>query len=222
MILHRVLLHRSRPRLLAVFFLVLLAGTAWTAARERKRRIPLRDGDVVFQSHMGGQGAAIAQATRSPYTHCGVVVIEHGEPVVWEAVGPVKRTPWAEFLRHGMNGHVVVKRLKVPLTPSERVAFRQRGEALMGLPYDIHFQMDDASIYCSELVHKMYRAAGRSIGKLEHFCDMDLDAPIAHAVLVERFGGAVPCGSEVITPAALFRAPELVTVDSVGAPPAIP
>ena len=43
-----------------------------------------------------------------------------------------------------------------------------------------------------------------------------------HAVLVERFGGAVPCGSEVITPAALFRAPELVTVDSVGAPPAIP
>ena len=80
--------------------------------------------------------------------------------------------------------------------------------------------MDDASIYCSELVYKMYRAGGMEVGALERFCDMDLEAPIAHRVLVERFGDNVPCDAEVITPVSLFRSPLLITVDSVGAPPA--
>ena len=219
----RRLLHRTRPIWFIAFFALLFAGTAWTSAQEKKRAaVVLRDGDVVFQSHMGGQGAAIAQATHATYTHCGIVLIENGEPIVWEAVGPVKRTPWKEFLRHGEAGHVVVKRPKEPLDAAHLAALKQMGEAMMGRPYDIHFQLDDERIYCSELVYKMYRAAGREVGSLERFCDMDLDAPIAHAVLVERFGATIPCDSKVITPAALFRAPQFVTVDSVGAPPAIP
>ncbi|MBK8341036.1 MAG: hypothetical protein IPK99_14025 [Flavobacteriales bacterium] len=171
---------------------------------------------------MGGQGAAIAQATHSPYTHCGIVFMESGEPMVWEAVGPVKRTPWKEFMHHGQGDHYVVKRPRAPITPAEVAELKEAGSVMMGRPYDIHFQMDDERIYCSELVYKMYTAAGRTVGTLERFCDMDLEAPIAHEALVERFGGAVPCDSKVITPAALFRAAELVTVDSVGAPPRIP
>jgi hypothetical protein len=138
--------------------------------------------------------------------------------VVWEAVGPVKRTPWREFVRQGEGGHYVVKRLSKPADAASLSTAMRTGEAMMGRPYDTHFQMDDATIYCSELVYKMYRAGGIEVGALERFCDMDLDAPIAHRVLVERFGSDIPCDSQVITPASLFRSPLLITVDSVGAP----
>ena len=204
------------------FFAFLYAGTTWVSAQGKRTRNALQDGDVVFQGNMGGQGAAIAQATRSPYTHCGIVFLENGVPMVWEAVGPVKRTPWKEFVHHGQGDHYVVKRPREAVTISEVAEMKKAGMAIMGRPYDIHFQMDDERIYCSELVYKMYTAVGRRIGALERFCDMDLEAPIAHEALVERFGGAVPCDAKVITPAALFRAAELVTVDSVGAPPRIP
>ncbi|MBP6392128.1 MAG: peptidoglycan peptidase [Flavobacteriales bacterium] len=203
-------------------FAVLIATTAAVSTKSKRDGFAFQDGDVVFQGHMSGQGAAIAQATHSPYTHCGIVFLENGVPMVWEAVGPVKRTPWKEFMHHGEGDHYVIKRVRDPLASSEVSELKKAGTAMMGLPYDNHFQMDDERIYCSELVFKMFGAAGRSVGTLERFCDMDLEAPIAHRALVERFGGAVPCDSKVITPAALFRAAELVTVDSVGAPPRIP
>ena len=220
--LHRALF-RLRPLLLFCFFGLLLFGTAWSSAQVKKLTssapTDLRNGDIVFQSSMAGQGLAIAQATRSPYTHCGIVFIENGRPIVWEAVGPVKRTPWKEFVKHGDGGHYVVKRLREPLDPARMAVIVEAGESMMGRPYDIHFQMDDGNIYCSELVYKMYRATEIEVGDLERFCDMDLEAPIAHQVLVERFGDKVPCDAPVITPASLFRSPLLITVDSVGAPP---
>ena len=222
--MHNNPIHRLRPLWFLSFVVIIVTSTAWNSAQEKKSRnaVTFHDGDIVFQSNMAGQGAAIAQATRSPYTHCGIVFIEDGAPVVWEAVGPVKRTPWKEFVRHGSGGHYVVKRMTAALNAQLIDAMKRKGEAMMGLPYDIHFQMDDTTVYCSELVYKMYATIGIEAGTLEDFCSMHLDAPIAHAVLVDRFGGDVPCGSQVITPASLFRWPLLHTVDSIGAPPAIP
>lgn len=215
-----------RPLWLLCFCTLLVIGTGWRTTQEKKSGSSaapaFRDGDIVFQGNMGGQGAAIAQATRSPYTHCGIVFIENGAPVVWEAVGPVKRTSWKEFVRHGTGGHYVVKRLKEPPDARRIDALKRSGEAMMGRPYDIWFQPDDERIYCSELVWKMYRDAGMVVAADERFCDMHLDAPIARTVLVERFGSRVPCESRVVTPAALFRSTLLLTIDSVGAPPAIP
>ena len=132
-----LLIHRMRPIWLLGVFAVILFGTAWSSARMKKLKwsspTPVfQDGDIVFQSSMKGQGAAIAQATRSPYTHCGIVFMEGGEPVVWEAVGPVKRTAWREFVRHGDGGHYVVKRLRAPLDRSRMAPVMQAGEAMMG------------------------------------------------------------------------------------------
>lgn len=181
----------------------------------------LQDGDIVFQCTDGPQCAAIAQATRSPYTHCGIVFLQDGDPFVWEAVGPVRKVPYAEWVRHGLNGHVVVKRLRdpAPLTPEHLAAMRAEGEREMGRPYDIYFDLDDERIYCSELVQKVYeRGADLRIGELERFRDMDLTGEAARHILDERFGTAIPADRQVVTPAALFRSPLLFTVDSIGAP----
>lgn len=183
------------------------------------------DGDIVFQYSGSMQCAAIAQATRSPYTHCGIVFIEHGQPMVWEAVGPVLKTPYIEWMKHGVNDHVVIKRLKdaAPLSVEHVAAMKAEGEKEMGRPYDIRFNMDDDYIYCSELVWKVYeRGAGLRVGTIERFGDMDFSGAEARRVLKERFGNAFPADQEVITPASVFRSPLLYTVDSLNAPPPIP
>lgn len=222
-----------RPFLAIAVLAVSLAAAsmflAWRLPLPEKKRAPitaeLRDGDIVFQYSGSVQCAAIAQATHSPYTHCGVVFIEDGEPVVWEAIGPVLKTPYREWADHGVNHHVVIKRLKdaSPLTPEHIAAMRREGEKEMGRPYDIRFNMDDERIYCSELVWKVYeRGAGLRVGAIERFGDMDFSGAEARRVLKERFGDAFPADQEVITPASLFRSALLYTVDSLNAPPPIP
>lgn len=96
---------------------------------------------------------------------------------------------------------------------------KAEGERAMGRPYDLRFDMDDERIYCSELVQKIYeRGAGVQVGAIERFRDMDLTGPAARRILDERFGDAIPADREVVTPAALFRSPLLLTVDSIGSP----
>ena len=202
-------------------------GRAWRLPEVQKKvgtGAALRDGDIVFQYSGSMQCAAISQATRSPYTHCGIVFIEGGKPMVWEAVGPVRKTPYREWVGHGLNDHVVIKRLKdtSPLSPGHLAAMRAEGEKEMGRPYDIRFNMDEDRIYCSELVWKIYeRGAGVRVGAIERFGDMDFTGAEARRVLKERFGEAFPADQDVITPASIFRSTLLYTVDSVSTPPSV-
>ena len=207
----------------AFFFL------AWRFPPQQKKKggptVELRDGDIVFQYSGSKQCAAIAQATRSPYTHCGIVFIEDGKPMVWEAIGPVLKTAYPEWAKHGVNDHVVIKRLKdaAPLTREHVAAMKAEGEKEMGRPYDLRFNMDDEYIYCSELVWKIYeRGAGLHVGAIERLGNMDFSGAEARRVLKERFGSAFPADQDVITPASIFRSALLFTVDSVGVPSDIP
>ena len=140
---------------LACAAVVLFAWTNGQSTSKAAARAPvLRDGDVVFQYSGSKQCLAIAQATHSPYTHCGIVFFENGRPMVWEAVGPVLKTPYAEWVEHGAEGHVVIKRLRdaAPLDTKTIAAMQHEGEKRMGRPYDVWFVMDEERIYCSELV----------------------------------------------------------------------
>lgn len=202
---------------------------AWRLPAPQKRSGPgaasLHDGDIVFQYSGSMQCKAIAEATHSPYTHCGIVFMEGGRPMVWEAIGPVLKTPYADWVKHGHNGHVVIKRLRdaAPLTAPHLADMKAEGQKEMGRPYDIYFNMDDERIYCSELVWKIYeRGAGLRVGAIERFGDMDFSGAEARRVLKERFGDHFPAQQEVITPAAIFRSPLLYTVDSLSSPPPIP
>jgi hypothetical protein len=190
--------------------------------RKQKGTSELRNGDIVFQHSGSMQCAAVAQATHSPYTHCGIIFIEDGLPVVWEAVGPVMRTPFTQWVEHGVNGHVVVKRLKKGelLTVDVVAAMKAAGERDMGKAYDIYFAPDTELIYCSELVQRIYQAgAGVTIGEVQRFGDMDFSGAEARRVLKDRFGDRFPADQLVVTPASLFRSRLLVTVDSVGVAP---
>ncbi|HZF99362.1 MAG TPA: YiiX/YebB-like N1pC/P60 family cysteine hydrolase, partial [Chitinophagales bacterium] len=68
----------------------------------------LRDGDIVFNTSNSTQSRAIQYATKSSYSHCGIVFFENGKPFVYEAVQPVSKTPLSEWT----TNHYVAKRLK--------------------------------------------------------------------------------------------------------------
>ncbi len=225
------MIHKNRTLSIIVLLtsigIVGFATFARVGGQKRRSADPaiLKEGDIVFQCSVSAQCPAIAQATHSPYTHCGIVFIERGASMVWEAVGPVRKTPYAKWVEHGAGHHVVVKRLRdaAALTSEKIAAMKAEGEREMGRPYDIRFSMDDENIYCSELVWKIYeRGAHIGPGTIERFGDMDFTGPDAKRILKDRFGDRFPADQEVITPASMIRSTLLITVDSVGSPPAIP
>ncbi len=178
----------------------------------------LQSGDIIFQTTSSGLSAAIQLATRSKYSHCGVIFKQNNGFYVLEAVGPVKATPLTEWIGHGDGSKYVVKRLKnaaAVLTPDNLVKIKQAGEQLKGKDYDLTFEWDDERIYCSELVWKIYkRGANIEIGKLEQLKDFDLTSPLVKAKLKEHYGDKVPLNEIIISPVAIFNSPLLVTVKS--------
>ena len=171
----------------------------------------LRDGDLIFHQSRSAQSQAIQLATRSPYSHMGVLFRRDGRWVVYEAVGPVKFTPLDQWIARGNGGHFVVKRLRTPPVPPARLL--AAGAKYRGRPYDFYFEWSDTRVYCSELAWKMYKdAAGIEIGRLQRLRDFDLTAPAVRAKLAERYGRNVPLDEPVISPAAMFASEKLVEV----------
>ena len=175
-----------------------------------------KDGDLVFQNAQSSQSEALRVATNSPYTHMGVVFNEEGKQLVYEAVGPVKYTPLEKWIKQGLNGHFVVKRLKDReqiLTEESVEKLKEAGEMYKGRPYDFHFAWSDDRIYCSELAWKMYKTAlGIEIGKLQKFRDFGLSNPIVAEIIEERFPEGIPVDEIVISPASMFASNLLETV----------
>ncbi|HET7842968.1 MAG TPA: YiiX/YebB-like N1pC/P60 family cysteine hydrolase, partial [Xanthomonadales bacterium] len=148
----------------------------------------------------------------------GVVLFRDGEPFVFEAVQPVKWTPLAQWIARGEGGHYVVKRLKTApdgLTAADAAKLRRAGRPFEGRAYDLTFEWSDGRLYCSEIVWKMYdRALGVQVGELQRLRDFDLDDPLVKTKLRERYGTNIPLDEQVVSPAAMFDSPLLVTVGS--------
>jgi hypothetical protein len=167
----------------------------------------VRAGDIVFQTSRSSQSAAIQRATRSPYSHMGLVLYRGEKPYVFEAIATVRYTPLEAWIKRGAGGHVVVKRLKdrAALTPAAVERLRQAARQMEGRPYDAAFGWQDDRIYCSELVWKAYeRALGIRLGELQELREVDLTAPEVRNKLRERYGNDVPLHEPVIAPSAMF------------------
>ena len=174
-----------------------------------------RVGDIVFHTSTSSQSQAVQAATQSPYSHMGVVLLKDGQPMVFEAVQPVKYTPLKTWLDRGQGRRYVIKRLKTPMTEAQAQRMARDANAYVGKPYDLTFEWSNARIYCSELVWKLYdSAAGIRLAPLAKLGSFDLRHPAVQAKLKERYGSRVPLNEPVISPQALFESPLLKTVDS--------
>lgn len=169
-----------------------------------------QDGDVIFQSLPFSRLVnAIEGATRSPYSHCGIVAKENDRWVVHEAFGAVGSTPLHTYLKRGRNQAFAVYRWRpefqqhVPQVLAEVRKYR-------GRPYDERYRLDDdaAAIYCSELIYLAYRtAANESLGELVTLGELKWRPYID---LIERLERAPPpLNREIITPRNLAEAKQL-------------
>lgn len=176
----------------------------------------LREGDLIFQTSRSSQSKAIQLATKSKYSHCGIVFKEGDSFYVFEAVQPVKRTPLAQWIARGEKGEYVVKRLKnaeQTLTPEVLQKMKEIGKGFYGKNYDLAFEWTDEKIYCSELIWKIYkRSAGIEIGNLEKLGDFDLSSEQVKRKIKERYGNKIPTEELVISPASIFESELLTTV----------
>jgi uncharacterized protein YycO len=170
-------------------------------------------GDVVFQVLLSDQSRAIQLATKSQYSHVGIVIIKNNEPMVFEAVGPVRYIKWKDWVAQGDKKHYVAKRMKTP--PSEEIikTIVNNTKIYEGKAYDFPFSWTDEKIYCSELVWKLYKAADIELSPLSKLGSFDLTHPAVKAKLKERYGNNIPLNEKVVPPSALFDSDLLVTVD---------
>jgi len=161
---------------------------------------------VVLQTSGSAQSAAIQIATRSPYSHTGLVEVAPDGVFVIEALGKVSRTPISAWIRRG-DGRKYTALRRRDLSDSEAAAVVQSARAFLGKRYDAQFQWSDDRIYCSELVSKAYaRGAGKSAGRLQRIRDLNI-APILAAAKSARDGDKLPLDRQVLTPASLAEDP---------------
>ena len=194
----------------AVFGLLYLLGCSDSLAEQ------VRDGDLIFQTSRSEQSTAIQKATRSQYSHMGIVFLKNGSPYVYEAIKTVQYTPLKKWVERGEGGHYVVKRLRDAdriLTSQAVKKLRQAGTKFQGKPYDSYFEWSDKRIYCSELVWKIYdRGISIRVGKLQKVLDLDLSDPIVKTKIMERYGNKVPMDETVISPGEMFSSDLLIAV----------
>lgn len=178
----------------------------------------IKNGDLIFQTSLSGQSKAIQLATKSKYSHCGLIYKEGNNYFVFEAVQPVKRTPLDKWIARGQDGKFVIKRLKNAeqiLTPTVLSKMKQVGDQFDGKSYDLTFEWSDDKIYCSELIWKIYqRSTGIEIGKLEKLSEFDLTNEAVKKKMKERYGEKLPTEETVISPASIFDSELLFTVKS--------
>ncbi|MCB2229160.1 YiiX family permuted papain-like enzyme [bacterium] len=175
------------------------------------------EGDILFQDFPSPQSDAIKIATGSEYSHCGVLFYEDGEPMVYEAVQPVRVTPLNQWIGRDADSHFVALRLKDRdhlLSPERLAAMRSYGSQFMGRNYDPLFEWGDERLYCSELVWKIY-ANGASIElcRPRALREYSLDHPIVLEKLAERYGDDVPLDQYVVAPSDLFSSDRLSVVE---------
>lgn len=197
-------------RVLGLFLLgVMFAGASGGAGAS----VALHTGDLIFQTSLSPQSLAIQKATRSPYSHMGVILVHRGRISVLEAAGPVRETPFSVWTARGKGGHYVVKRLLLEPDAAAQRRLIDTARGFLGRPYDSAFEWSDTRMYCSELAWKLYdRALGIQIGHLRHLRDLRLNDPLVRAKLRERYGRHVPLDEPVISPAEMFISGKLFEV----------
>lgn len=209
------------------FFLAVLAcislapfvADAFATGKSKNIEHPeFHDGDMIFQTSQSGQSLAIQYATHSKYTHCGLLFNDYGKWYVYEAVGPVRKILFNDWIKMGDSSYYVVRRLAKSdsvMTTANVAKMRASCNKRMGTGYDYWFGWNDSLIYCSELVWKAYNeSTGLEVGHPKPMKEYDLTHPLVVQTMNQRYGTEIPYEELMISPGDVFDSELLTTVAS--------
>lgn len=176
----------------------------------------LEDGDIIFHESISEQATAIKLATKSRYTHVGIIFRYDNDFKVLEAIEPVKITNLNSFINRGTNNHFNIKRIKNSkkiLTPIVISRMKEYGNTLIEKHYDLYFEWSNDRIYCTELVWKLYnKFTGLKIGELKTLKDFDISSKTVQKLMKKRYGNHIPYSEPVISPVDMFNSSELISI----------
>jgi hypothetical protein len=151
-------------------------AVAPTSSAQLWRGLPVETGQIIVNEHPGAMALFLSFTARrfAPYIHAGIVVVEEGEPYVYEAMGAILPLPWRNP-NAGMGGGVRRVKLESFLLRGGIVAIYSPDpgvdrEALAGFararererkPFDGRYDASDPTkYYCVEFVARALEAAG--------------------------------------------------------------
>ena len=182
--------------------------------------VDYQEGDLVFHKSTSNQRPALQVLTNSPWTHVGFIDKNGDEFWVAEASSTVKFTRLEQFIARGKNGHFIIKRLSPEIGvigAAEKTRIRASLANYFGKEYDIWFQWSNDTIYCSELVWKVYQEAmGIELSTPERFRDYRLDTTEARQMIRSRYvnqGREFNVDELVVSPVAVLNSNVLIEVD---------
>lgn len=184
-----------------------IPGTGKFSKSKKQNTTALKNGDIIFIVNPAGQGKAIQLATKSKYTHVGIIFIEKGKTYVYHAVEPVTKSELKDFVAMSADGTYSVKRLKDQSLLTDKVIEQMRTEATqkLGIHYDLGFNWSDEELYCSEYVWKLYEHALKmEIGKPRPLKEFDLTHPKVKQIMEQRYGKNIPYSEKMISPGDMY------------------
>ncbi len=146
------------------------------------------EGDIIFIQSQTAQAKALREATKSVWTHVGIVVKNKSNKwAVAEAIGPLKVTPISEFIARSKNKAYKILRFrhfdKKTMLKSLYASLPKYNK-----PYDIYFEFNQDKIYCSELTYLVFKdVTGFELGRVQKMKDMQLSGPYVQALIKKRY-----------------------------------
>jgi hypothetical protein len=182
----------------ALLALAVLAGAAvgWVKLTEPELAAlpPLRNGDILFQSARSDQALAIMLATRSLYTHAGIVEVEpDGRIDVIQAAQIVVATPLAAWIKQSYGERLTIMRFP-GLSAAQGAQVAAAAAALQGRPYDYFFRLSPDEIYCSELVYDAFLNGPHiQLGTLQPIGSLGVDNFAVRKIIKARWRADPDC-----------------------------
>lgn len=177
----------------------------------------LQSGDIVFQTSGSNQSTAIMWASKSLYSHVGIVEIDGNKKYVIEAISKVSRTPLNKWIKRGRLGRYSVFRYQ-NLDSNKQSNIVKEAKSFLGRPYDIYFTSKNKEIYCSELVDLAFEKSGLSLGKKQKVKELDVDNLVVRKLVEKRWRMHPVCKTVVKSFSdcwKLILEDELVTPESI-------
>ena len=171
-----------------------------------------KNGDVIFHTSKSPQSKMIQDVTQSKYSHVGIIYIKDGETYVMEAVQPVKVTPLDVFIERGVGSEYTVMRYKGNLSEEDLNKMYEYGSSQLGKNYDSKFQWSDNTMYCSELVYKIYETVGVELCDKNTFSDYNLSSKEVQTAIKKRYNTELDMNETVVTPVDLSNSNRLTTI----------
>lgn len=200
--------------LIALF--VLISTNLWADAALIKK---LKEGDVIFHKSQSSQSLALREITQSDWTHTGILVKNKGKWFVYEAARGVEFTPLEAWINRGAKKHYIVRRAKSEIVSLNAAAIRKMKKSFLpylGRGYDFWFEWSDSSIYCSELIWKVYKNAfDIELSVPEKFKDFPTNGPYAQKLIQDRYvsqGRQINMEEPVVTPVALVETSLMIDI----------